>query len=431
MNQAILSIIIIVIAVISFAMEKIPLAVTALLASLAMGVFGIMPITQIYAGFASTTFIMVMGMMIVGDCLFESGLAKLVGQRLVKSKLGSNERVLIIVMMAFAGVLSAFLSNSAVVATCIPLVGSMVAKSRGKLQNKNIIMGIGMAAALGGCGTIVGSTSQLTAQGILQGTEGAREMGFFELGYVVFPLLAVLILYFATFGYKIGKKKFDFQDVSVIGEAAVTSDEEEEIKLTFHMAVSGVVIVLCVIGFIVKIWNVATIALLGATICLATGCKPFKKAMSGLDWNTLVILAAAQGFAKGLDVSGGGKLIADFAINICGGVNAQPIILLIVGIVVSVVLTNFMSNTAVAAMLTPIFISIGFQLGVEPTIFVLGSVIGGSTALATPIGTPAVTQTLVAGYRYKDYVIVGLPITIILTILTCILCPIMYSFVPL
>jgi len=432
MNNAILSIIIIAIAVVSFAMERIPLAVTALLASLAMGVLGIMPIKEIYVGFSSTTFIMVMGMMIVGDCLFESGLAKLVGQRLVKSKLGSNEQVLIIVMMTIAGVASAFLSNSAVVATFIPLVGSMVAKSKGKLKNKYIIMGIGMAAALGGAGTIVGSTSQLTAQGILQATEGAREMGFFELGYVVFPLLAILILYFATIGYKIGKKKFDFEDV-VIGEADVTSDEieEEKIKVNLQMIVSGTVIVLCVVGFVVGIWNVATIALLGATICLATGCKPFKKAFAELDWNTLVILAAAQGFAKGLDVSGGGKLIADFAINVCGGVNAQPIMLLVVGIVISVILTNFMSNTAVAAMMTPIFINIGFQLGVDPTIFVLGSVIGGSTALATPIGTPAVTQTLVAGYRYKDYIMVGLPITIILTIAACILCPIMYSFVPL
>lgn len=430
MNHAVLSIIIIVLAVVSFALEKIPLAVTALLASLAMGLFGIMEIKEIYAGFSSVTFIMVMGMMIVGDCLFESGLAKVLGQKLVKTKLGSNEKVLIIVLMSLAGVASAFLSNSAVVATFIPLAASMVAKSQGKLKNKYLIMGIGMAAALGGAGTIVGSTSQLTAQGILQATEGVRTMTFFELGYVVFPLLAVLILYFATVGYGIGKKVFDFEDINLAGEEAITSDDEE-IKFTFQMAVSGIVIVLCVVGFVVGIWNVAVIALLGATICIATGCKSFKKAMAELDWNTLVILAAAQGFAKGLDVSGGGKLIANFAINAFGGASASPMALLVVGIVVSVVLTNFMSNTAVAAMLTPIFINIGFQLGVDPIIFILGTVIGGSTALATPIGTPAVTQTLVAGYRYKDYIKVGLPITIILTIITCILCPIVYGINPL
>jgi di/tricarboxylate transporter len=82
-------------------------------------------------------------------------------------------------------------------------------------------------------------------------------------------------------------------------------------------------------------------------------------------------------------------------------------------------------------MMTPIFINIAFQLHVHPEVLVIGLIIGGSNALATPIGTPCVTQTLVGGYRYKDYVYVGLPITIILTVLTCILLPLMYGFTPL
>jgi di/tricarboxylate transporter len=87
-----------------------------------------------------------------------------------------------------------------------------------------------------------------------------------------------------------------------------------------------------------------------------------------------------------------------------------------------------MSNTAVVAMLAPIFIPLAFALKVSPETFVIGIIIVGSTALATPIGTPAVTQTLVAGYRYMDYVKIGLPITIILTIVTCVFAPIVYGF---
>ncbi len=67
--------IIIIITVISFALEKLPLAVTALASSLAMGILGAMDLTDIYAGFGSTTVMMVVGMMIIGDALFKTGIA--------------------------------------------------------------------------------------------------------------------------------------------------------------------------------------------------------------------------------------------------------------------------------------------------------------------------------------------------------------------
>jgi len=73
-------------------------------------------------------------------------------------------------------------------------------------------------------------------------------------------------------------------------------------------------------------------------------------------------------------------------------------------------------------------VPLALALHVSPETFVIGVIIGASTALSTPIGTPCVTQTLVAGYRYMDYVKVGLPINIILTIATCILLPIIYGF---
>lgn len=430
MTTAVLSIIIIAIAVVSFMWEKIPLALTAMLASLAMGVFHVMPYKYIYDGFGSTVVMMVAGMMIIGDCLFETGLAEIVGAKIVDGPFAKNERMLLFVMMVVACVASAFLSNSATVATFIPLIASIVYKSKGRLQNKYLLMGVGFAAALGGAGTIVGSTAQLVAQAILVKTEGCRPLGFFEFSPIVAILCVVLCLYMCTFGYNLQKKVFDFDDVSPV----VIEEEAEGVqakKIDFKMVVAGSVIILCILGFIFNVWNVGVIALVGASICLACGCKNLKKALRDLDWNTLVILGAAQGFAKGLDVSGGGKIIANFVVNIFGGADASVYAILIAGVIISTVLTNFMSNTAVLAMMTPIFINIGFQLHVHPEVLIIGLIIGGSNALATPIGTPCVTQTLVGGYRYKDYVYIGLPITIILTILTCALLPLMYGFKPL
>lgn len=430
MPPSVLSIIIIGIAVISFALEKIPLPVTAMLAALAMGIFGIIPFSDVYSGFATTSVMMVAGMLIIGNCIFETGLATWLGQKLIRTPIVKNERLFLFVILIFAATLSAFLSNTAVTSACIPLVGAIALKSNGTISNKNIVMGIGIAAAVGGACTIVGSTAQLTAQQILESTPGCRPLGFFELSWVCVPLCLVMALYFATIGYNLEKKHFTFPDVNTLGAVGGVALEEVG-KMTWKMALSGIVMLLCVAGFVLNLWNAAIIALVGASILLAARCMDFRKAMRVMDWNTLVILGAAQGFAKGLDASGGGQLITDVTLSLFGGDNASPLVLLIVGIVVSTILTNFMSNTAVLAMMTPIFINIAFQLGVQPEIFILGCIIGGSMALATPIGTPSVTQTLVAGYRFMDYVHVGLPLTVLLTVLTCILCPLVYGFVPL
>lgn len=418
-----LSIIIILGAMILFAIDKFPIALTALVASLAMGLTGVMPLDKVYAGFSSTLFIMLFGMLIIGDCLFETGLVRLIGKRLSKSKLINHELPLLIVLMIVSGVASAFLSNTAVMATMIPLVGAIAVSSNGTVQRKFLLMGLGVAASIGGAATLVGSTAQLMTQSILRSTEGVEGMAFFDLSYVVVPLFIITLLYFAFFGYHYQKKVFTFEEPEQSQEAFFG----EEIKITPQMIVAGGVMIFCIIGFITELWNIGIVALLGATICLVAGCKPFKRAMADLDWNTLVLMAAAQGFAAGLDVSGGGKLLASWALLIGGGELSSPMLLLVIGVIVSVFLTNLMSNTAVAAMLVPIYINIALQLGYDPLVFALAITIGASASVATPIGGTSMSMTLVGGYRFNDYIKIGLPLTIILTIVTIILSPIMYG----
>lgn len=425
MENSTIAIIIIGLTIISFAVEKIPLAVTAMISSLAMALFGIIKYSDVSAGFASTVTMMVAGMLIIGDALFTTGVAKVLGAKLVKSPIAKNERAFLVLLVSVSAFLSAFLSNSAVVAMFIPVIGAVAMRSKGKVHEKSLVMAVGMGAAMGGCGTLVGSTAQLVGQGILLKTAGAKPMGFFDLAYVVGPMCVLLALYFGTFGYSLQKKVFDFSEPET--NIAETEEVEEEVKVTWQMVLCSSVMFLCVLGFVFNVWNVGIIALVGASILMATGCVDFKDAMRKLDWNTLVILSAAQGFAKGLDVSGGGRVIAKFILDAAGGPAASAVLLLIVGIVLSTILTNFMSNTALVAMLAPIFIPLAFALNVSPTTYVIGIVIGSSTALATPIGTPALTQTLVAGYRWMDYVKIGLPITVILTIVACFLTPMMYG----
>ena len=426
MENSTIAIIIIAITIVSFMLEKIPLAVTAMAASVAMGITGVMPFSAVSSGFAATVTMMVAGMMIVGDALFETGVARVIGIKLGRSKLGQNERLFTFVVVSIVCVLTGFLSNSAVIAMFMPIIAAVASRSGGKVKAKNVTMLAGMAAAVGASITMVGSTAQLVGQGILIKTEGARAIDFFEMAYITVPLCVVFAIYAATLGLNISRKSFDFEEPKMPGSD--DGQENEEIVYTWQMWLSSAVMVLCVAGFVLKVWNVGIIALAGATVLLATKCIDYKRAIKNLDWNTLIILGAAQGFAFGLDKSGGGKVIADTVLAFFGGADASPVVLLVVAIVLSSVLTNFMSNTAVVAMLVPIFIPISFALGVSPITFAIAIIVSANNAISTPIGTPCVTQTLPMGYRYMDYVRVGLPINIILVVLTCIFMPMIYGW---
>lgn len=425
MDQSTIAIIIVILAVISFALEKIPVSLTAVIAALLMAIFGIIDLSKAYSDFGATATVMCAAMIIVGNACFENGVAQSVGNALKKIGLDKNERVLIGVMCAVSCFLSAFLSNSAVTAMCIPLVASIVLKSNGRAKNKNVLLAVGVGSGIGGICTLSGSTPQVTAQGLLESLEGVPSMSYFSLAKAGVPLCIITVIYFITVGYWIEKKTLKFDDVIPV---AVDSIHDEVVFDKRKKTITSIVVLLCIAGFISGIWNIAVVAMVGATLLFLTKCIDIKKAFQDIDWNTILVLACAQGFAAGIDKSGAGEKIATGIINLVGGESvANPFVILAVLIVLTVVLTNFMSNISVAVMMLPIAVNIAQTLGVSMYTFVIAITIASQIAFATPIGTACMTQVMVGGYKYTDYVKVGLPITIILTIASVFLIPLCYG----
>lgn len=160
---------------------------------------------------------------------------------------------------------------------------------------------------------------------------------------------------------------------------------------------------------------------------LGTGCISIKKAYSDLPWDVFVCIGTISGIGTGLDVSGGGALIANAVLNLFGGKNASVVLLTVVIAVLTSVLTNIMSNNATAAMLTPICIAIALSLGISPIPWVI--VIGACSnlAIATSFGTAVNMQILPAGYKFSDFVKIGGPLLIILIAVVSI-CSVAFLF---
>ena len=126
----------------------------------------------------------------------------------------------------------------------------------------------------------------------------------------------------------------------------------------------------------------------------------------------LIVFAGSICIGKSFEDTGVAKAIADALLTLCG---SNPYIALISMCVVATIITEFISNSATAAMFCPIAISAATSLGVNPMTFCIALMISVSRSFATPIGSP--THMLVygaGGYRFTDFIKIGLPMNFII-----------------
>lgn len=421
MIKPILASVIFVVILISFVMQRRPAGLTAVVGSLLMMIFGIIEPSDVVAPFGSDTVIMVASVLILGSAVFETGAAEIIGSAIVR-RMGRNEKLLIMVLVLTVSILSSFLSNSAVVAIFLPLLASLARSSGGAITKKNTYMAVGIASVVGGNCTLAGSTPQLTAQAILQTTDSVRELTFWELGKVGFPLVIVLALYYLFIGIRLQKKVFDFPEV----EDPAPSGDGGQVRSKAKCITVCLIMLGCVAGFTAGVFSFGTVGAIAAALCILTGCISFDKAFKSLDWNTICVLGGAMGISTALNKSGVVQAVADMIISAFGS-GANPVTICLVLLVTSAALGNIMSHTATAAVLTPLAISLDTGLGVDPIPYVVTVVIGCNLAFATPVATPPLTMTMVGGYRFTDYTKVGGLYNLLSLIAAALLIPLAYG----
>ena len=168
-------------------------------------------------------------------------------------------------------------------------------------------------------------------------------------------------------------------------------------KDTRKMAICAIILILVVVAMALsKTINVPmqTAAIIGALACVITGCLSEKQAYGGIDWTTIFLFAGMLPLAEAMDKTGAGAMIANGVVGIIGS-NASPLIIVMALFLLSCGLTQFMSNTAAAALLAPIGISIAQSIGVSPFPVLMAIGIAASCAFTTPVATPP--NTLILG----------------------------------
>lgn len=426
MDSSVLAILILTGIIIAYSTQLLPIGITSILGALAMMLAGIISPSELITGFTSDTVMMVAGMVVVGNALCETGLADITGRLIMKIPcIKGNEKLFLAVILLSVTLLSALMSNTATVAMFLPLIASVAGASEGKITRKNTYMAAGIASVLGGNLTLVGSTPQMVAQGILAQTEGCRTMGFFDITRGAVPAIVLMFIFYLTFGYDMQKKVFDFDDTTVMTAAISAPGAVGDRR---RMICSGIIMLFCIAGFITGVSALGIIAMFGALACIVTGCISVKRAFATMDWCSIAVLGGALGFSKGLDNSGAIKLIAGHLMVLINHLDAKPYVILAVLMFIASIISAVMSNTATTAVFLPVALGIAKAVSADPMVFGIGIVISSNLDFASPIGTPPITMTLQGGYRFSDYFKVGGLFTVLSLIITIVLLPLLYSF---
>ena len=422
MTPAIKCLILLAIVALLFVTEMIPLAMTAIGASVACCALGLVPENQIFLGLADSTVVLFGGMFVVGAAMFYTGLAQKIGGGVVRM-FGKGENSLMCGIMIIAALMSAVLSNTGTTACLIPVVMGICANA--KISASRELMPLAFAAGLGGTITLIGTPPNILANVALKAA-GMPELqfGFFEYAWIGIPITIAGIVYMMFIGkYLLPKDS---------GTLNLEIDEEilENETSTQKQIICGIIMVGVIGSMATGIVPLEIAAVVGAVIAVLTGCLTEKQAYNSIDWVTIFLFAGMIPVATAMNTSGAGKLIAEATVKMLGG-DPSPYMVTAVLFGLAVVLTQFMSNTASKALLCPVGIALSAQMGASPKAVLMAILIASSCAFASPVGTPPNTLVLgPGGYKFMDYLKAGTGLVAVCLIVSIIVIPIVWPFFP-
>ncbi|MEE9208530.1 MAG: SLC13 family permease [Gemmatimonadota bacterium] len=205
----------------------------------------------------------------------------------------------------------------------------------------------------------------------------------------------------------------------------VASTSPRHDKMPIALGILASVVLLAALNVL----PIVTASMLGGIAMIALRCLSPGDAKRSIDWSVLLMIGSALGLAAALRTSGAADLLAAGIVGAAGGLG--PVGVLAATFVATLILTEFVTNTAAVALMFPIALSAAASLGVDPRPFVVAATLAASLSMATPIGYH--TNLMVygpGGYSFGDFARVGIPLQIMVALLALFLIPIVWPLSP-
>ena len=337
----------------------------------------------VMACFADPTIILFLGGFVLAIAATKSGLDVLMAKTLI-APFGKKSENVLLGFMLITGIFSMFISNTATAAMMLtfltPVFKALPANGKGRIA---LTMAIPIGANLGGMGTPIGTPPNAFAYKVLNDPNGLNlGLSFGDWMMVMAPMVILMLLT----GWFIIRKMFPFSQKTI--EIQIEGNVQHNWR-TFVVAGTFILtIILWVCGKQLGI-NANTVAMLPIAIFALTGVVTADD-LKDIDW--AVIWMVAGGFALGLAMNGTG--LAENAVKSIPFSDFNPVVIMVVSGLVCFALSNFISNTATAALLIPILTVVCSGMGSSlnsiggTSTVLIGVAVAASCAMALPISTP-------------------------------------------
>jgi di/tricarboxylate transporter len=187
------------------------------------------------------------------------------------------------------------------------------------------------------------------------------------------------------------------------------------------VGIMGLVLVLATVGGL----HISMAMVIGAVLMVLSRCLTMDEAYQSIEWRSIFLIAGMLPLGTAMEQTGTARYLAELMV---GSVGVFGPIAVLAGIyILASLITEPMSNAAATVLIVPISIDIAMSLGADPRAFALATVIGASTSFLTPVGHQA--NVLVfgpGGYRFLDYTRVGLPLNVVIFVVTMVFLPLIW-----
>lgn len=397
---------------------------------------GVVRPVEVQSAFASPAIIALASLFVIAYAMELSGLLDAAIRAVTRlcRRIGKTGLWLLI---GIAGGASAFLNNTPIVVMGAPVVRD-VAKSLG-LSPKRFLIPLSHAAVLGGCLTLIGTSTNLLVND-MAAVAGQPRFGIFEITPVGLTVALVGGAYLVVFGHRmvsIDKTEeepgpsaaIDMGEPGLAGGqigTAMSFAEHSPLRPAAALASAAVFVAVVALAAL-NVAPIAACAFAGAVLLILMRVITADEAYRGLRPEVLILIAGMVVLGIALDVTGLAGSVTGSLIDSLDGMS--PLLALIIIYGATMFATELLSNATVAVLFTPIAVSLAEALGVSPRPFLVAVMIAGSAAFATPFGYQ--TNVLVyniGGYSYMDFVRVGLPLNFITWAAAVVTIPLWFPF---
>ena len=215
------------------------------------------------------------------------------------------------------------------------------------------------------------------------------------------------------------------QDVVVVGQP----HEHAGLAAANGKAWIAGVIMLLVVGLMVfEVFDAVIAVLIGAVLMVITGClRNMDDAYRKMNFESIVLVAAMLPMATALEKTGGMAILSNGIIDVLGSFGPYGVLIGVYAL--TVIFGQFVSNTATAVLFAPIAMTAAITMDANPYTFMIAVAAASGMAFATPIASPTNSLVMTAGgYKFIDFVKVGVPLQVIMFIVMMIVVPLLFPF---